>query len=200
MDNIEIIRNDEESEKMKTAVSLIEAEATELVVDSDEREMEGANLRLQIKEIQKKLKDRQEYFVRPSLDFVSIVRNLFAPTNEKIKRADEIIEGKCIAFHRAKEEKRAKEERELAKARDKAIKEGKVPEPVVTMQVAKTTRTENGMVSYKKYWTYDIENPDSVPREFCSPDPGKLSRAVKDGVRKIRGVRIYEETGTARRK
>jgi hypothetical protein len=43
------------------------------------------------------------------------------------------------------------------------------------------------------YWKHEIELDGIVPREYCSPDPVKINAAIKQGVREIKGVRIYSE-------
>jgi len=50
-----------------------------------------------------------------------------------------------------------------------------------------------------KVWKYEIIDADLVPREYCSPDAGKLQTAVKtDKVREIPGVRIWEDESIRR--
>jgi len=50
-------------------------------------------------------------------------------------------------------------------------------------------------VSYRDKWTFAIENPELVPREYCIPDLtaiGAISRSMKGRV-KIPGVRIFND-------
>jgi hypothetical protein len=42
-------------------------------------------------------------------------------------------------------------------------------------------------------WKYEVTDAALVPREYCNPDPSKLTLAVKNGTRSIAGVRIYED-------
>lgn len=43
-------------------------------------------------------------------------------------------------------------------------------------------------------WKYEITDENAIPREYCIPSPGKLTDAVRDGIREIPGVRIYQES------
>ena len=43
-------------------------------------------------------------------------------------------------------------------------------------------------------WKYEIVDENAIPREYCIPSPGKLTDAVRLGVREIPGVRIYQES------
>lgn len=64
-----------------------------------------------------------------------------------------------------------------------------------------------GTASYTDHWEHEIENPDAVPREYCSPDPKKIKDALalwdklpKDSPeRKIPGVKFSLETRMANR-
>ncbi len=44
-----------------------------------------------------------------------------------------------------------------------------------------------------KVWTYEIEDPTIVPRQYCMPDAGCLRSAVRNGERDIKGVRIFQK-------
>ncbi|MDZ4228522.1 MAG: hypothetical protein U1E54_04730 [Candidatus Levybacteria bacterium] len=41
-------------------------------------------------------------------------------------------------------------------------------------------------------WTYEIIDEALLPRVFCSPDSKKINEAIKQGIREIEGLRIYE--------
>lgn len=43
-------------------------------------------------------------------------------------------------------------------------------------------------------WKYEITDENAIPRQYCIPSPGKLTDAVRDGIREIPGVRIYQES------
>jgi len=58
-------------------------------------------------------------------------------------------------------------------------------------------RTAAGTASTKKVWKFEIQDPNSVPREFLVVDEKAIRQAVAAGVRSITGVRIYEENQVA---
>lgn len=96
-----------------------------------------------------------------------------------------------------------KAERDRLEALRKAEEEAKanaVEAPVVAAPVVqeapKVTRTEAGSASQRKVWTFEIEHPEAVPREYLTVDEKKIRDAVRMGVREIAGVRIFEESKT----
>lgn len=49
----------------------------------------------------------------------------------------------------------------------------------------------------QKVWKFEVTAAAEVPREFTSVDEKKIREAVKNGVREIPGVRIYEDIAIA---
>lgn len=45
-----------------------------------------------------------------------------------------------------------------------------------------------------KVWSFEVLDPNLVPRNFCTPVDALIRASVKSGVRDIPGVRIFEET------
>lgn len=107
---------------------------------------------------------------------------------------------------RIEQEAAAAKERELAaeEGREPVLPEPALPAapvaiaPVVRVHVPEAPRvfeSGRGQAVVKKRWTYEITDPNLVPREYCDPAPSKLRAAVSSfGVREIPGVRIFEET------
>jgi hypothetical protein len=50
-----------------------------------------------------------------------------------------------------------------------------------------------------KTWTFEIDNLDLVPREYLLVDEVKIREAVREGVRTIPGVKIYQKEGISLR-
>ena len=48
----------------------------------------------------------------------------------------------------------------------------------------------NGVISR---WTYEIEDDTKVPRQYCEVSSSLINKAIKEGIREIPGVRIFEE-------
>lgn len=77
---------------------------------------------------------------------------------------------------RIEEEKRLMEERRIAEEA-----EAKRAEEMRVKGIVKRT-------------AWEIVEEEKIPRAFCSPDSKKINEAIKSGVRKIDGVRIFEST------
>lgn len=53
-------------------------------------------------------------------------------------------------------------------------------------------KVEDGTISKKMKWVFEIENVNEVPRDFLCVDEKKIQLAIKNGIRHIKGVKIYE--------
>jgi hypothetical protein len=53
-----------------------------------------------------------------------------------------------------------------------------------------TTRAKASNASFREAWTYEIINPNLVPRELCSPDPEKIKALLKS--KKAEGYKTDE--------
>lgn len=86
-----------------------------------------------------------------------------------------------------REEERKKEEEERKKEDEKNISSSmREIENEIFIPVAKIKGT-------RTVWKMEILNPLLVPREFCTPSDSLIREAVKNGIREIDGVKIFEE-------
>lgn len=55
-------------------------------------------------------------------------------------------------------------------------------------------RTAHGAAHTRKVWKFEVESTDEIPREYLMADEKKIRAAVKNGVRNIPGVKIFQNT------
>ena len=67
-----------------------------------------------------------------------------------------------------------------------------MPEVVQPAEKA-AIRSESGTASTYSRWTFCLTNIDEVPREYMMVDVQKVNAAIRQGVREIPGLNIYEE-------
>lgn len=60
-------------------------------------------------------------------------------------------------------------------------------------------QVEDGSITMKKVWEFAIDDPDLIPDEYLVVDEDLIKQAVKNGVRNIKGVRIFQTTQTSMR-
>lgn len=163
----------------------------------------------------KRVKAFTDALVSPIENAIAHSKREFLAWNKKLEQQRIEAQKKLDEERRRKEEEaraqlaQQKEEAEMASAfmpenEQAAIAVShQVQEQVIEKQIAMETKAEqktiNQMVvkGVRKNWTFQIEDEVSVPREFLVVDEKKIRAAVREGVREIPGVRIFEEESMA---
>lgn len=175
-----------------------------------------------LKTVKQKIKiidERRKEITKPLNDYVKERNAEFKPFIEFLESKKEIIEKEMLRFGREKAEKlrieaeqkrqddlkRLKEEEELqrmkaeltenkidsVKADVLAIKQKELAESEVKIQTSFKTSNTNTIIS--ENWDFEIIDEKQVPLDFCSPDPKKIKAAIKNGMKNIPGLRIFDK-------
>jgi len=143
--------------------------------------------------------------------FKDAKKSLDEAQNEIKKEADTMLgdfvralgdlESNCLLYlneqRRIEAELKEQQAKQLAEANAKIAEAAEkneltqeiIEEVMAPIVVVPVTEKPKGM---RKIWKYEVLNADLVPREYCDPTPGKIQKAVQEGLRDIPGVRIYE--------
>ena len=207
------------------ADGLVSLVGTLTIKDEASRE-HAVTLRAGINGELKRIDEMRVALVKPLNDHVKWINSGFKPATTALTQALAAVEEKLRVDRREQErlaeEERKRVEREAEKVRKEAeaalLKEAKdaglskkdaqafasgvaaqieTPAPYVA-PAPKTLRGAGGAkVTFKKRWTYAVENAAKVPREYLVIDSGKVRDAIANGVRSIAGLRIFEDEDMA---
>lgn len=155
----------------------------------------------------KEIEDTRKHILAPHAEFTAAVNRLAKDCQGPLADVEKILKGKISQYQTRLELERRKAEEaariataELQKKIEAEAQLNNVPAPVVVAPVMpdlpKVTRTEEGSASQVKTWTFEIINPMEVPREYLVVDDRLVRQAVKNGVRSIPGIKIFEKTET----
>jgi len=198
-------------EPYRRKIADMQVQADALTVNSHENEQLAVESAAQAKRLLKALDEERKRVIHDPDQFV---RSLNAFIRSFRKPLDSLVgtfRQKIGAYQYEKELERRKLQKKMeeeaarmkAKMAEEAKESGVEPPPVMPVPAPapdSTTRTESGATaSIRTQWVGEIENPEAVPREYCSPDQTKVNQAVKLGVRAIDGVKIYEKPITVLR-
>jgi seryl-tRNA synthetase len=167
----------------------------------------------------KQIEERRIDLTKPLNDYIKNLNAEFKPFKEKAEEIKKLIESEILRYNKIREERLRIEAEEKRKAELQRLKEeeeksrllGKVFDDSnqdVIADALKTQhdklenkdivvdtgiKTDNVNTSIRKQWTYEITDENQVPRDYCSPDHYKIQTAIKNGVREVSGIRIYEK-------
>jgi hypothetical protein len=163
----------------------------------------------QVKKLYKRLEELRKGIVGPPNEFLREVNAAFKPFTEPLQAAEKhlskllgnyrlFLENEALRIQAEQEaearriQKQLEAEAKAAAKRDVHYEPAPIVAPVAPV-VPKVTRTSEGSASHRRDWTFAVENPDAVPREYLVVDEKRIREAVKNGVREIPGVKIFEE-------
>ncbi|MFA5234547.1 MAG: hypothetical protein WC390_09125 [Sulfurimonas sp.] len=191
---------------------------TVLKVNSVPELKKAGDLLFNIKDFIKVWSDKKKELIKPFKLGILGIENEFDPNIDKAKEWKALLEKEMIDFQMLEKKRKENEEKErreqellrLEKQKDalqdKAVEQNNntilnealkveerqerlMSEPI---KVSQTVSGELAKTGLRMNPDYEILIDNDVPREYCSADRGKLRRAVNDGVKEIKGVRIFE--------
>lgn len=142
----------------------------------------------------------RKWFVKPLQDHISQINTRFKKISLPIDEAISIMKGKMISFRQEQERKRREEEEKAARIRwenEQKLLKAKKPERVKIQEVPQVVTPPPPAAvlgsATRKTWVFTIEDEDKIPRDYLIPDQNAIRAAVRNGIREIPGVRIYEQ-------
>ncbi len=136
----------------------------------------------------KRYDDERKKVTGPLNQVLDQVNDWFRPVLTSLRQSEAILKDKIAAYTM---KQRAAQEAAMHAAAA-AIQVGA---PVNVTTLAPVAAPPPG-VSVKEYWDFEIEEPNKVERQFCSPDPEKIRNAIPREVHpkltpKMAGVRFF---------
>ncbi|MBW1713853.1 MAG: hypothetical protein JRJ59_11965 [Deltaproteobacteria bacterium] len=183
------------------------AQAEALKVETEDQNVTAVEMAGQAKKVARAIESARKGFVGPPNEYVKAVNGLANHYKAKLAGIEACLKGKITQFQARLELERRKREEAARKAAEEAQKKidaeakaagvepVKIDAPVLPKRET-VTRTEAGSAHQQKVWTFEVEDPAQVPREYLAVDEKKIREAVANGIREIPGVKIYQETRT----
>lgn len=190
-----------------TKIEDMQEQAAAVAITSDGENTRAIEMGLQAKKLGKAIEDARKRFVAEPGEFVRSVNALAKSFSEKLAAIEYGLKRKICDYQQRKELERRKAEeearRQAAELQAKLDAEAKAAnvEPVqieapAVPKASGPVRTAEGTSYQHTEWHFEIKDDAAIPREYLMPCEAKIRQAVKDGVRNIPGVNIFEHTET----
>lgn len=194
-------------EQFKAVIAAMVQEAQTITVHDPDTAKTAVSLGSKAKKKGKEIEAARKDIVGPHNDFVSAVNRLAKDCSGPLSQIEMILKKKINEYE-------TRQRLELAKAQEVARREAAriqaeidanaqaagVKAPVVVAPVLPEApaaiRTEEGSASQRKEWTFEVVDPQAVPRDYLLVDERAIRDAVRRGIRQIQGVNIFEHTKT----
>jgi len=175
-------------------------------VTNDEEQKNAEDLLIAARHALKDSEEKRKELTKPLDESKARIIALFKPYTERLTKGINVLTSELGKYHQQKRIK-AEAARLTALAEEAArIRAaggtGEMLEPLarpITPEVAKTSRTHLGTVSYREDYDIQIVDPDMVPRDLCEPSMPKIRARVKSGITDIPGILVARKViSTAR--
>ena len=195
------IAKDQELEKLQKQTASVLEKAKAFQLDSESQFGIAVEVLSWIATQKKKFETIRIKLVKPLNDHVTMINNtMFKPFTNILAEARTIMDEKIIAWNRKQEAERLAEEARIRKEAEKLSKKtGVAVQEIIESAPVQAVQKTTGTLTITKRWTYEVEDPLMVPKEYLMVDTTKISHAVRDGMRTIRGVKIYQIEVTSTR-
>jgi hypothetical protein len=200
---------------VKSSTTAIVARATNLIVDSPEKNQQAAGLVGDVKKAIKMANAARMQRTKPLDELKEWIMGLYAPYLIQLKKAADILDNKMRDYYikeqekiRLAEQKRQEEEERLRKEAEKLQAEGKEDEAEQTLaeipqeqppvaEPQKTTRSIQGhTTTMKKYRTFRITDQNKVPDCFWVINETLIQKAVNEGAvfsPETDGIEVFDD-------
>jgi len=212
------IQETAELAKMRELVPTLVDRAIAFKVDSDASYEKGSQVLNYLKTQSTNLDNLRKHFKQPILESGRRIDNFFKELTHPAKEAVEIVNDKMAVWWRIKEEERQKalDEARVAEAerlkaeheRERIQKdmeaegveaeEEDLPElpPAVIVPDAPTASG----TTVRKTWSFTLMDLKKVPRIYLKLDEQAIRASIRDGVRDIPGLEIFEEVNFSKKR
>ena len=173
---------------------LFEAESY-LVNNAEDVEIASAFLK-KVKDMQKMVEDKRLSFTKPLNESLKNINNTFKAMKEPLEEALSIVSKKILVWKRAENERIEAEqaayrkiqeaEAELCRLQNKPVV---VEEPITIAPVVNRI----GNMQTVKRWAFEVTDFALVPDSLKALDPVAVNSIIREGIRTVPGLRIYQE-------
>jgi len=181
--------------------------ANEIQIIDDETLKQANNLLQWAKNIKKNIDSKEKDLTKPLNDTKQKIIDGFRPYKMEMDSIIDLLANKKIipyqmALQKQIEDFKREEAERLRKEHEKAASEGNIVDAItienklVEVDELKTdnkiqSKFSNSTISM--VWDFEIVVPDAIPSQYLCPDEKKIKEAVKNGIRDIAGVKIFQK-------
>jgi hypothetical protein len=172
-------------------------------ITQDKHLTTATEMMLQSKNLIKKIDTVRLEIVAKPKEFAKKIDGFAKKYKDQLEKIGKTLQPKLNAFEYQKELQRRKKQKEIEdkmakqqaemdkEAKDAKVEPVKLP-PAIVPKETTTVKTDMGSAKGKMVWTFQVEEPGKVPREYLVIDRKLVQRAIDGGLREIPGINIYE--------
>ncbi len=147
------------------------SKASNHAIENEESASQALSMSLQARKIRKQLDETRLSIIRPHLDFQKAINKIVKEYEAKLEEIETNLKMKLDTYLQ-----------QSASTNNSSF-----------IAQSKEMFVEDGKLTKVKKWVWELENETLVPREYLCLDTKKIDEAIKQGVRNIPGLKIFEK-------
>jgi hypothetical protein len=174
-------------------------EAEGLVLEKVD-DLDSANMLLKkTAATEKAIEEKRKEMVTPLNERVKEINGAFKAISTALAAANDLLKRKILVFRQDEEARRQKlidEQSAAQAAAEKKAKKAKAtgkPEPVYVAPPAPLPLAAIDSTTVRKTWTFEVVDEKSIPRNFMVLNEKMVREQIRNGVREIAGLRIFQQ-------
>ncbi len=178
-------------------IQVLEKQASPLVKASQEykiasvEDVDNASAILKgLRDTERTIEAKRQEFTKPLNQSLRAINASFKKIVEPLVESRKVLTQRIIDWKTAERMRLEKEEtrrRKIQEAHEKKGHEVKAP-----VHIEKPDN-KIGHTQTRKVWTFEVLDPEKVPYIYTTIDTVAINQAIRDGVREIKGLKIYQE-------
>lgn len=202
----------EREAKLVDKIGVMVEQAERAEVKDIESAEKAADLAKWFRVLIKKIDEERTILVKPLNDHVKMINGRFKNSVVRLEAGQATIDRKILAF-KVEEEKRLKaeaaerrrleEEAAIKRAEEleaagkgteaNAVIENAAAAPAPVAKVGTMRGSYGAVATVRQVWTFEIDDISKVPADYLEVKSSAVNQAIRDGVREIPGLRIYQK-------
>ena len=177
-------------QKAESDAALMSRQAEAIQVTTTEQEEQAYTALTQIKQAIKTIESKRKEITKPLNASLKAANTMFKKLAQPFIEADRIVRDKVMDFRQVQEEKAQKELERRQKIQESHKAKGHETHEITQPEVEVSKETV--VVSR---WTFEVVDVDKVPKEYLVLDNVAVNKAIRNGVRKVDGLDIFQVEG-----
>jgi len=177
-------------QKAESDAALMAQQAEAIQVTTTEQEEQAYTTLTQIKQAIKTIESKRKEITKPLNTSLKTTNAMFKKLAAPFIEADRIVRDKVMDFRQLQEKKAEKELKRRQKIQAAHEAKGHETHEITEPEVKVSKETV-----VAKRWTFEVVDVNKVPREYLSVNHVLINKAIRDGVREIDGLNIFQVEG-----
>ena len=180
---------EEKIKKESKSVALIIDKAEKFaLIKTNEDVVKATEILVKVKSQIKAYEEERQEYTKPINESLRKLNARFKELTEPLKNAETVLKDAIISYRAIKEKERIEQETELREKNGNA-------DIVINSSLPDIVESRSGESRVTKRWTFDITDEEKIPRRYLKIDEIKINDSIKDGIRKIPGLNIFQKEG-----